>query len=214
MNIVIPYSEPQVEMAYSSNSKSRAPMKMTRRCCCTGHRFVTCRRTKCLRCGWKGQHCRCTIRFALSLFGSTRRFRQDSLHRFQQCPDVSLETHRYSSTSWNCRCFCFSSNTKVDKHWYFFLTDNSLIFLSDSVGVTEPMQCQFNGVARQLKFKATNAKGRQMMKGANKSSSARVTPVISTPMPELKSAKHFLRKLFPKPVLQATCCQIRWNSRR
>ena len=58
------------------------------------------------------------------------------------------------------------------------------------------MQCQFNGVARQLKFKATNAKGRQMMKGANKSSSARVTPVISTPMPELKSAKHFLRKLF------------------
>ena len=39
----------------------------------------------------------------------------------------------------------------------FFLTDNSLIFLSDSVGVTEPMQCQFNGVARQLKFKATNA---------------------------------------------------------
>ena len=94
--------------------------------------------------------------------------------------------------------FAFLQTQKWTNTDIIFLTDNSLIFLSDSVGVTEPMHCQFNGVARQLKFKATNAKGRQMMKDTNKASAASVTPVIATPNARAQERREFLQKVAPK----------------
>lgn len=39
-----------------------------------------------------------------------------------------------------------------------YVAENQLMFLSHTVGETEAMHCQFDGIRRQLKFKATNAK--------------------------------------------------------
>lgn len=73
-----------------------------------------------------------------------------------------------------------------------FLAENQLIFLSDNLGY-----CQFNGILRQLRFKATNAKSRQMLKDANQAKSA---AAASTSMPGTRSKdrKAFLERVVPK----------------
>lgn len=59
------------------------------------------------------------------------------------------------------------------------------------------MYCQFNGILRQLRFKATNAKSRQMLKDANQ---AKTTAAASTSMPGTRSKerKAFLERVVPK----------------
>lgn len=94
--------------------------------------------------------------------------------------------------------FAFLQTHKWTNVDIIYQTENQLVFLSDSVGDLGPMHCQFNGILRQLKYKATNAKARQMLKDANtisKETSASSTRASGS---RAKDRQTFLSKVLPK----------------
>ena len=99
--------------------------------------------------------------------------------------------------------FAFLQTQKWTNIDIIFLADNQLIFLSGSLGNTEPMYCQFHGIYRQLKYKATNATARKMLKDANivaQSSSASTNRAVNA---RAKDRKAFLDKVVPKAGVNA-----------
>ena len=69
------------------------------------------------------------------------------------------------------------------------------------------MHCQFNGILRQLKYKATNAKARQMLKDANTMSKETSASSTRAQGSRAKDRQAFLSKVLPKqatPVAPAS----------
>lgn len=112
--------------------------------------------------------------------------------------------------------FAFLQTHKWTNVDIIYQAENQLVFLADSVGDLGPMHCQFNGILRRLKYKATNAKARQMLKDANTMSKETSASSTRAQGSRAKDRQAFLSKVLPKqaaPVAPASPRTAEQNKR-